>query len=277
MIAKKAAEWELMNICPKCRICASPTLFFAKATILNKYEVSYFRCGTCGFMQTEEPFWHQESCAEAINSTDVGLVSRNFAAAKVSKAIISAFFDTNGSFVDYGGGYGMFVRLMRDRGFDFYWFDEHCINLFAQGLKHQPGQSGTYEILTAFEVFEHLTDPLAEISKMLHLSKNILFTTKLIPDNPPVPGDWWYYGLEHGQHISFFTVRSFRIIARKFGLYFYTNGQSWHLLSEKKISQPLFNIISRYKAAAFLDLFQRRPSLASLDYQKAVSRSRQQG
>jgi hypothetical protein len=42
------------------------------------------------------------------------------------------FIKKNGTFVDIGGGYGLLTRLMRDRGFDFYWKDPHCENIFAK-------------------------------------------------------------------------------------------------------------------------------------------------
>ncbi len=38
-------------------------------------------------------------------------------------------------FLDYAGGYGVFTRLMRDIGFDFYWHDPYTQNLFANGFE----------------------------------------------------------------------------------------------------------------------------------------------
>ena len=261
----------------KCKICPSESLFFAKATILRQYSATYYRCGSCGFIQTEDTSWLEEAYSDAINSTDVGLINRNISLSKISEAVAVFFFYSNAKFIDYGSGYGVFVRLMRDYGFDFYWFDEHCSNLFAQGLEYRPTEKIQYELLTAFEVFEHLKDPIKEISKMLLLSRNILFTTKLLPSNPPLPHEWWYYGLEHGQHISFFTERSLSAIARTFGLNFYTNGRSLHLLTERTISRPLFNVISRHKIASFLHPFLRKKPLTSQDYEKAVNKTRLTG
>jgi hypothetical protein len=45
-------------------------------------------------------------------------------------------FDANNRFIDYGGGYGLFVRLMRDAGFDYYWFDKFCDNVLSKGFEH---------------------------------------------------------------------------------------------------------------------------------------------
>ena len=47
----------------------------------------------------------------------------------------TVFFKSNGSIVDYGGGYGLLVRLMRNSGFDFYRYDPYCANFFAKGFE----------------------------------------------------------------------------------------------------------------------------------------------
>lgn len=97
-----------------CRICSQPALPWAVARVLGKHDVQYFRCGNCGFTQTETPYWLEEAYVDAINNSDIGLVSRNLVASKISIAVINAFFNPSAKFLDYGGGYGLFVRLMRD-------------------------------------------------------------------------------------------------------------------------------------------------------------------
>ncbi len=179
----------------KCKICTSETVFFDQETVLQKYRVTYYRCSGCGFVQTEDPYWFKDAYSEAINNSDVGLVSRNLMFSIITKSIILAFFDQNGNFIDYGGGYGLFVRLMRDYGFDFHWFDEFCPNLFAKGLESDSAHGKTYELLTAFEVFEHLVNPLDDISKMLGLSRSIFFSKgafeyTLIPFARKICCDW---------------------------------------------------------------------------------------
>jgi len=49
-----------------------------------------------------------------------------------------------------------------------------------------------YELVSAFEVFEHLVNPLEEIERMLRLSDSILFSTLLVPTPAPGLADWWY-------------------------------------------------------------------------------------
>jgi Methyltransferase domain len=256
-----------------CNVCSNATTFIDKAQVLNKYDIQYFHCTFCGFVQTEKPYWLDEAYSEAINQSDLGLLSRNIALARITKVIIMTLFNSNTRFMDYGGGYGVFVRLMRDFGFDFYRFDKFCTNLFSVGFDADMKETYQYELLTAFEVFEHLTSPLDEIESMLNFSKNILFSTLLLPSNNPKPNEWWYYGLDHGQHISFFTLQSLRVIADKFSLNLYSNGSSLHLLTEKKISSSWFSLISRDKVSQILNLLLKKESLLNSDYFQITGKS----
>lgn len=257
----------------RCKICLSESSYFGRFAILQKYSVDYFCCPKCGFVQTEEPFWLQEAYMESINDTDVGMINRNTSCAKVSKAIIVSFFNTRGKFLDFGGGYGIFVRMMRDLGFDFYWYDKHCPNLFAKNYEVDNALKDSYDLVTAFEVFEHLKDPMNEIEEMLKYSDHILFTTRLVPVDNPKPNQWWYYGLEHGQHISFYSSRSLRFISEHFRTSFYSNGSTFHMFSKKRISPLLFRLITKSRIASILNSLWPEQSLLQNDYERAVQRA----
>ena len=248
----------------RCGICAAGSEHFATGKILNRYNVGFFRCTACGFVQTETPYWLEESYAEAINRADVGLFRRNLRQARVVKAVISAIFQSGGRFIDFGGGYGLLVRLMRDTGFNFYRWDAHCENMFARGFEASP--DGRFELLTAFELFEHLVDPVLEVEHMLSFAPNIFFTTELIPEPVPAPSQWWYYGLDHGQHVSFYTKKSLCRLAERFSLNLVTDGRSRHLMTKEKVSPLLFQLVSKYKVALVIDAVYRRRSLISEDY-----------
>ena len=249
-----------------CRICSATTSAFGRGTILGKHDIAYYQCGACGFVQTDEPVWLGDAYAQAINRCDIGLIRRNLVLAIQSSAVITMFFDHRKKFIDFGGGYGLLVRMMRDRGYDFYRSDAHCTNLFAQGFDAEPAGSGQYELLTAFEVFEHLADPAEAIGNMLSFSSSILFSTELVPVPAPQPDAWWYYGHDHGQHVSFFTLQSLRILAERFGLNLYTNSRSLHLLTRKKLYPGAFALFSRYKIARLIDLVMPERSLLPADY-----------
>ena len=109
-------------------------------------------------------------------------------------------------------------------------------------------------MLTSFESFEHFVNPLLEIEKMLKILNNILFSTELISDNTPMPDAWWYYGLEHGQHISFFNVKTLEYIAKKYDLNLYTNGRTTHLLTNKNLNSILFKLVLKMSRFGLFDM-----------------------
>jgi len=55
-----------------------------------------------------------------------------------------------------------------------------------------------------------------------------------LPYPIPKTSEWWYYGTEHGQHISFYSEKTLRYIAQKYKLNYY-NLFGLHLITEKKI------------------------------------------
>jgi len=255
-----------------CKICASNSAPFGKAKLLNKYLVSYFRCDSCGFIQTETPYWIEEAYSEAITRSDIGLISRNLEMAEYTKKLILTCLDPAGKFVDYGGGYGIFTRLMRDQGFDFYRFDPLCRNLFSEGYDADPLDHFT--LLTAFEVFEHLQDPLADIEKMLSLSQDFYFTTRLLPGLPEPLENWWYYGLEHGQHISFYTPAALGAIAQKFALKILFSNGVLHLMGKSSINPILIKITFSSRLKWLRKIVQKRTpaSLLASDYKSLTGK-----
>ena len=250
----------------KCKICESNSHTFAQAIVLNKYNVDYFQCSNCGFVQTEEPYWLEDAYSDAIASSDVGLVYRNNGLSQTAANIIFNLFNHEAKFLDYGGGYGLFVRMMRDLGFDFYWFDKFCTNLFAKSFEFDEATRDLYELVTAFEVFEHFINPIHEIENILSISRNILFSTELLPENNPLPNEWWYYALHDGQHISIYTYNALSIIANKYGLNLYSYSSSLHLMTEKEITADSFNTLIHIKIQK-----NNKNSLIQSDYLKAVS------
>ena len=191
----------------RCRCCNAISSYYETANVLGRYKVRYYCCPTCGFIQTEPPFWLAESYKTPMTSYDLGGVSRPTLNSVLTKAVINWFFDAGGRFLDFGGGYGVFTRWMRDEGYDFFHYDQHCTNLFAPGHDADISGSVRYELITAFEVFEHLAEPAKTVAQLLSISDSILFSTELLPIPAPPIADWWYYGPEHGQHIAFFTRR----------------------------------------------------------------------
>lgn len=227
----------------KCKICSSTTEYYFNQKVLYKYDVAYYKCPSCGFVQTEDPYWLGESYNSAITSLDIGMVMRNIACADETAKLISNNLNLNKRFVDYGGGYGLFVRMLRDKGFDFYRFDTYCENLFAYyfDISNIDYSKEKFELLTSFEVFEHLENPIEETEKMLGLSDTIFFSTLL--HNGNIPMNWWYLGVTHGQHLALYTYDSLEKLAKLFDCYFYSNGVDKHIISKLEFNHnPLLPI-----------------------------------
>lgn len=224
-----------------CEICGSKTDIIFNAKILNKYYIDYYLCENCRFLRTEKPFWLGESYVESINIYDTGVIERNIFFSKIIATILFFLFDKNAKYLDFGGGYGILTRLMRDTGFNFYWQDPYTQNLMAKGFEYNENVKNI-EGITCFEVFEHFTEPIKELESMLRISKNILFSTELLPGVVPPINRWSYYGFEHGQHISFYSFKSLKFIARKYKLNLYSTG-SIHLFTEQRFNPLIFKIL----------------------------------
>lgn len=248
-----------------CKVCGTPSVFFGETDVLKKYLVQYFRCERCGFIQTESPYWLEEAYSSAIAMQDVGIMQRNLANCEITSAVLNLLFPKVSGAVDFGGGHGVFVRLMRDKGFNFYWSDLHATNDYARGFECQEGL--TYDFLTAFEVLEHLTDPVADLSKLMSLSDNVFVSTCIVPQPTPGLSDWWYYVPTTGQHIAFYTTESLRILAVRFGRKLLSVGP-YHLFTKKPQSTLLYRLATSLRIARIVNATSRRPGLIENDFQQ---------
>lgn len=252
----------------KSKITGGETEIIFSAKVLNKYNVQYYRCLDTGFIQTEDPYWLEEAYSSAITKLDIGLVFRNELLRNKAVKLLSECFDGNKKFLDYAGGYGMFTRMMRDKGYDFFHHDIYCQNLFADSfdLLNCDQKSG-FELVTAFEVFEHLANPLEEVRNITALGKNVLFSTELLPADLKNISDWWYVAPETGQHIAFYTEKSLEYIAKQLGLHFLTDGFGTHLFTADKLSVNPF--VENKKKEPFLIRTMRR-KLSRFDAKNSI-------
>jgi hypothetical protein len=221
-----------------CKICTSETNEVFEKRVLFTYGVKYFFCTKCEFMQTEEPYWLEQAYNNPINNSDTGIISRNISFRNSISPILLLYFGRAGTFLDYAGGYGILTRMMRDEGFNFFTIDPFTENVLAKGFNYTSKSKIT--LITALECFEHFVNPLEELDRMLSISRNIFFTTKLLPDPMPKPEQWFYYGFNHGQHTSLYRKKTLIYIAKKHNLNFYTVGESYHLFTERKLNSFVF-------------------------------------
>lgn len=228
-----------------CKICQHKSDKIFSARVLNKYEVDYFYCSFCGFLQTEDPYWLSEAYADSITLSDTGMLERNTFFADHISLVLSISFNREGKYLDYAGGYGIFTRMMRDIGYDFYWTDLFTKNLVARGFEYSDNLK-PIEAITTFETFEHFVHPIEEIEKMLAISSTIIFSTQLLPEPVPNPDQWWYYVLNHGQHISLYSKKTIEYIAKKYSLNYYSFG-TFHIITPKHLNVIFLKFILRFQ------------------------------
>jgi hypothetical protein len=249
-----------------CNICNNEVYRVFSRNVLKKYHVDYYKCKKCDFIQTEVPYWLGEAYSDAITNQDIGLVSRNINYSKITKVLLKALsFDDKSNFLDYGGGYGMFVRQMRDLGYNFLRYDLYCENIFAKNFDGNLNMK--YKLITAFEVFEHLENPFETIQQIMNITDILFFSTEVQPENSKEIENWWYIMEETGQHISLYSKQSLKQLAEINQCYYYTNKKDLHLFSKNKINSLLiFIIMNKYFRKIADIILKNKPSLLMSDY-----------
>ena len=220
-----------------CNICGRPAEPLFTTRVLGRHEVTYHRCGRCGFIQTDEPFWLAEAYKDAINIYDVWAVSRPIHDCEMVVRLIDRCFAGTGlPFLDFGGGHGIFTRRMRDKGYPFLRSDTYTPNLYARcfDVTDYPRES-RFALIACFEVFEHLPDPIKELRALFELADTVVFSTNIAPAGLKKEGDWNYFAPYHGQHVSFYTVAALEELAAATGSRLYTDRLDHHLLTRANL------------------------------------------
>jgi len=190
--------------------------------------VAYSRCEGCGFVFTThfDELTTAEMAAKIYND-DYILVDPEFQSVRprlTAAQLARTPPDARGtiSVLDFGGGRGELARLLREQGF------QHADS-------YDPFFGGSsiperhYDLVTAFEVFEHTTDPIgtaAQAASFLAPGGFLLFST-LVQPRTALP-DWWYIAPRNG-HISIHTRQSLRAIATDLKLHYIPIDASLHI------------------------------------------------
>jgi Methyltransferase domain len=188
---------------PICRLCGAETRALMRQRVLGKHDVRYGQCPRCDLIQTEAPYWLDEAYSNAISQLDTGAMHRTQETSRLT-ALLARVIGLDGTCLDYGGGHGVFVRMMRDLGYDFRWLDKYAENLFAIGFEGTVNQR--YSLVTAFEVLEHFADVREDLDALFGPRHDFVLVGTVL--HAGHQDGWWYYLPESGQHVAFYSRRT---------------------------------------------------------------------
>jgi len=214
-----------------CAVCSGNTKFLFSFQVRGEHLASLQECLTCRFTFIANPHWLAESFSSELNDLDIGSVDRCLIIADFVEVLIRFQKWSKLRFLDWGGGYGLLARIMRDRGLDFGSHDIHTRPLFVE--QSEISESDTFELVTMSEVALHLTDPVPVFKKILESTNTLVFTAVIAPN--VIPNDWWYLMPDTGQHVSIYHKETLKALANQLGVRITSDGRFFHVLHRERL------------------------------------------
>lgn len=214
-----------------CAVCAGTTKFLFSYLVCGEHEASLRECLNCRFTYIANPHWLDESFSSELNDLDIGSVDRCLVLADFVEVLIRSMKSSRSRFLDWGGGYGLLSRIMRDRGLDFVSHDIYTRPLFVESSSNLICE--TFELITMSEVALHLVDPVPVFTKIMESTDVLVFTAVIAPT--VIPNDWWYLMPDTGQHVAIYHDETLQALAKKLGVQVTSDGRFFHVLHRKNL------------------------------------------
>ncbi|MGA1860172.1 glycosyltransferase [Azospirillum sp. 11R-A] len=208
-----------------CRLCGGNAIRVFETTVLGRHQVGYWECTQCGSLQTDPPHWLDDAYMPDCMMQDVGIVQRSILLSLTVPPLLEQLGVGAGTpCLDWGGGNGLFTRMMRDRGFAFFLHDKYVDNHYALGFARKDTATAVFPVTTAFEVLEHLPNPAQDLDGIFAADSDIVITTtQLYRGEGP---DWFYLSPDNGQHVFFYSLRALDMVAQRYGMRLHSSGQT---------------------------------------------------
>lgn len=204
-----------------CRLCGGLARAKWSAIVLGKHDVSYYECANCGSLQTDEPHWLEEAYAVRGAGLDTGAVQRSIGLALSVHAILDLVgFDKNQAGLDFGAGVGLYARMMRDFGYN-YWASDAYNSLYF--IDRFVGDRPRWSLISAFEVAEHLPHPKQTWAELFAKRPDYLFFSTDVYSGQDQ--SWHYLAFDEGQHVFFYSLKALQQLADSHGYYFTDLGR----------------------------------------------------
>lgn len=213
------------------KACGDPT---ASNIGLSGEAIYYARCTDCGFLYAPSLHaWSESQFLERIYNKDYIQFDGEYAEVRPrqnAQTIVQYFSHQRSgiSHLDYGGGNGLTSKLLRNDGWNSVSFDPF------PSSQTDITSLGDFNLITAFEVFEHVPDlhgMMNNLEKLLRPGGVVMLTT-FLSDGQIKEGErlsWWYAAPRNG-HISLFSSKALRRLAGLHGFNVRHLNQSLHLL-----------------------------------------------
>lgn len=240
-------------ICPVCgdkasyfdvvdfnKSCTDP---LCRDTGFSGMPIYYSRCSGCEFLFTPSIYsWNETQFLEAIYNSDYIKFDGDYLQKrpKENAALLENFFGEQMPVIrhlDYGGGNGNLSEILKSRGWNSVSYDPFPsaeINLQALGR---------FNLITAFEVFEHVPDVhhlMKNLSSLLLPDGAILIFT-LLSDGNVNQNDrlnWWYAAPRNG-HISLFSKKSLDHLSGTYGFKVHNLNANLHMLKHELAKETI--------------------------------------
>lgn len=195
--------------------------------------ISYYRCDRCGFCFAPEfRRWTFHEFEQKIYNAGYAAVDPDYQDRRpnANAAWVEQLLGNEKSRIrhlDYGGGSGLLSAILRQNG----WNSRSYDPFVDRNLK--VADLGSFDLVTAFEVFEHVPDVMALLNDLSRLCKPdglILFST-LLSDGHILPGEpltWWYAAPRNG-HIALFSAQSLSLCLQRKGFHLASFSDGAHM------------------------------------------------